>query len=191
LKTQQGEHREAVRSLAISPDGQLLASGGEDKAIRLWSLPDGKLLQTLTEGISGTIQRLAFSPNGGVLMSESNDSMVRLWTVYDGTLLMALSGTDVSLSSDWGRLAVKDRDGRLQIWESEFVRLSYQPVEHTSPDTLGWMQAALQGGEIPAAGRGWLEFMLALVLRRRRFDIGVGEAQRRIVVGEFDIEIDG
>ena len=40
-------HNSWVNSVAISPDGRLLASGSGDKTIKLWSLPDGALLKTL------------------------------------------------------------------------------------------------------------------------------------------------
>ncbi|MDR2451579.1 MAG: WD40 domain-containing protein [Candidatus Accumulibacter sp.] len=34
-------HEGGVNGLAISPDGKLLASGGKDKTVKLWSLPNG------------------------------------------------------------------------------------------------------------------------------------------------------
>jgi len=42
-------HSSYVIALAISPDGKLLASGSIDKTIKLWSLPDGKLLLTFRD----------------------------------------------------------------------------------------------------------------------------------------------
>src|ERR1051325_12060848 len=40
-------HKSTVTSVAISPDGKILASGSDDKTVKLWSLPDGKLLRNL------------------------------------------------------------------------------------------------------------------------------------------------
>jgi len=41
-------HSQHVLSVAISPDGQTLASGGGDNTVKLWEVSTGKLLQTLT-----------------------------------------------------------------------------------------------------------------------------------------------
>lgn len=70
----------SVSCLGISPDGKLLDSGSDDNTLRLWSLPDGKLLQTLS-GHSSWVRHLAISPNGKLLASCSYDAtVVRLWT---------------------------------------------------------------------------------------------------------------
>lgn len=71
-------HTMGASHLAVSPDGRILASGSMDKTIRLWSLPDGKLLQTL-EGHTGQINDLAFRQDGGLLVSGSGDATIRLW----------------------------------------------------------------------------------------------------------------
>lgn len=42
-----GGHSSTVCCVAISNDGELIASGGEDKAVLLWRLRDGALLQRL------------------------------------------------------------------------------------------------------------------------------------------------
>ncbi|WP_073071123.1 WD40 repeat domain-containing protein [Phormidesmis priestleyi] len=71
-------HRDWVSALAISPDGQTLASASLDRTIKLWNLETGQLLKTLYSGRATTI---AFSPDGQTLASGS-----RLIKWADGTL---------------------------------------------------------------------------------------------------------
>jgi WD40 repeat protein len=74
-------HMRPITSLAINPDGRLLASGSEDETVRLWQLPEGRPLQTL-EGQSGATNRLIFSPAGNWLIS-ADSAAIRLWAVDD------------------------------------------------------------------------------------------------------------
>ena len=62
-------HETVVVAAAVSPDGRLLATGGWDKAITLWSLETGKPIRVLS-GHTGEIHALAFSPDGRLLVSS-------------------------------------------------------------------------------------------------------------------------
>jgi WD40 repeat protein len=64
----------------------LLASGGWDNTVRLWSLPDGTLLKTLT-GHANYVFAVAISPDGRLLASGSFDDTIKLWSLPDGKLL--------------------------------------------------------------------------------------------------------
>ncbi|XP_028298817.1 probable E3 ubiquitin-protein ligase HERC1 isoform X3 [Gouania willdenowi] len=70
-------HITPVRTLAFSPDGLSLASGGVGGLMNIWSLRDGSVLQTMVAG-SGAIQNIVWIPDVGVAVcsNRSKDVLV-------------------------------------------------------------------------------------------------------------------
>src|SRR5258708_21773324 len=81
------------RSLAFSPDGGLLASGGVDATVRLWDPKLGTPLEDLPH--PGPVFSLAWSPDGRLLASGSFDGQIRVWEMQQtqpATCVQTLSG---------------------------------------------------------------------------------------------------
>lgn len=82
-------HGEAVRCLALSPDGRRLATGSSDRAIRLWDVQTWGSTAAL-KGHTDAVYGLAWSPDGARLASAGGDGL-RLWEAASGR---AIGSTD-------------------------------------------------------------------------------------------------
>ncbi len=73
-----------VRALAVSPDGKLLASCGNDNLVKLWSTGEGKLVRELP-GHASHVYNVAFHPGGQFLASADLKGTIKVWDVVRGT----------------------------------------------------------------------------------------------------------
>src|SRR5215510_5639535 len=83
-------------SLAFSPDGKVLASGGYDNRIRLWNPDTGKEVRIL-EGHKSYVNCIALSADGKWLASGSQDHDLRLWEVDTGKERRRFLGHDAPI----------------------------------------------------------------------------------------------
>ena len=127
---------DGLSSVAISPDGRQVISGGHAPIIRLWNARTREHVRTL-DGHEANIRGLAFSPDGKTAMSASYDKTARLWDVATGKEVRRFVGHEagleaVSFSRDGSLALTAGQDRNLILWEVESGRALRRFKGHTS-----------------------------------------------------------
>jgi len=112
-------HKGWVRALAVSPDGQTVASCGNDKRVCLWSVTDGKEVACF-EGHDSHVYNVAFHPDGWSLVSGDLKGVVKEWDLATGKATRTLDASvlhkyDPNFMADHGgvRGIAFSEDGKL------------------------------------------------------------------------------
>ncbi|CAE7485465.1 unnamed protein product [Symbiodinium sp. CCMP2592] len=124
-------HEKAVTCLCLMSD-DVLASGSEDKTVRLWNLHSKEALQVLS-GHTNDVQGLA-RLNDTQLASASKDKTVRLWSLAKPEECRVLQG-----HTDWvrcvcltttGSLVSGSEDRTLRVWNPETGEEQHELLSH-------------------------------------------------------------
>jgi WD40 repeat protein len=137
-------HENHVNSVAVSPDGKLLASGSSDYTIILWDMETGQRigepLDVRPYGIGTGVESIAFSPNGELL--ASGGSNIILWDTKTAHPIMVMdpliehTTVSVAFSLDGKFLASGSYDATVIIWNVETGQPIGQPLaQHTNAVT--------------------------------------------------------
>lgn len=126
-------HEGWIWSVAFSPDGKILASGGEDNLIKLWNPKTGDCLNTC-QGHDNWIWAVTFTPDGKTLISGSADNTIRFWDVQTAKCLKVLNEPNnkhenwvrsVAVSPDGNQLVSGSADETIKLWELATQRIHY------------------------------------------------------------------
>jgi WD40 repeat protein len=91
-----------VLSVALSPDGKILASGTLEENIILWEMATGRTMGEPLARHDSAVLSLAFSPDGKTLASASQDKTILLWNLTEKSWL---TRTYHNLTQEWRRRA--------------------------------------------------------------------------------------
>ncbi len=141
-----------ITCLRFSRDGSLIATGSQDGKVRLWSIPEGKLLFTLDS--RDRINAIDFCSVNRQLVSVDSNGLLKLWDVDTGRLLSSFrlpqgNCCSIATTADGRRLATSSYSLQspnfIRIWELPFAvpapeilqiptEMDLTPGLHFSPD---------------------------------------------------------
>lgn len=115
-------HTATITSLAVSPNGKLLASGDETGTMKLWDIATRREVASLP-GHSGRVTSFVFSSDGKTLVSTSWDKTVKVWDVIASRERTTLTDHTrevncAEFSHDGKILATAGADGTLRLWDA-------------------------------------------------------------------------
>ena len=153
-------HTDWVYTMAFSPFGLFMATGGDGRLIRLWETSTGTLLGTLT-GHEAAVTKLRFTPDGQRLISLDSGGAVRTWDVVFSpqrrrSQVSFLGHTDrinsVRFSPDGAHAITAGNDQSVRFWEAASGR-ELHAIHVTRPEDENYSYEYVQQAVLSPDGR--------------------------------------
>ena len=116
-------HTQKIESIAFSPDGRMIVSGGSGNALKLWDAATGRLIRSFWGHTREGIRCAAFSPDGRYIISGADDRTVRMWDTATGRETRTFSGhesfvTSAVFSPDGRQVLSASGDQTVKLWDA-------------------------------------------------------------------------
>ena len=176
-------HTDSVRTVAFSPSGNTLASGGSDGTVRGWNVRAGTLFETI-QGHGGSVLSVRFSPDGATLASAGADKLIRLWDVWNGDFKGTLAGhlepvDTIAFSPDGSMIASGSRDGAVMLWDFQTGKKIRTIQGHEHP--ISSVTFSPDGLTLASSGEpNWVRSSLSKVGELKLWDTRTGEQVRTL-----------
>lgn len=124
MPTQAEGHRDAVVWLSLAADGNSFLSASTDKTIKLWSIPDRKLVRTVASH-PDMVRSAIFLPDGARIVTAGDDGEIVVRNLADGAPLHVFSAKDhggvnkIAISPDGRRMVSGHEAGTVLFWDLE------------------------------------------------------------------------
>lgn len=80
-------HQHWVKSAEFSPDTRLIATGSEDRTIKLWDVTSRTKIVDFPDHIDGAVNSVRFHPDGTCLAGGSDDKTINIWDIRSKRLI--------------------------------------------------------------------------------------------------------
>ncbi|KAJ3161796.1 hypothetical protein HDU86_006567 [Geranomyces michiganensis] len=118
--SERNAHDGEINCIQMSPDGSLIATGGNDKRVILYDAHTGGIKSTLSGPVQ-SVMSIAFNNSSELVMGTSNDNSAKLWNVATGRLKHTLTGhigkVFAAKFTDSGRVISGSHDRTIKVWD--------------------------------------------------------------------------